>query len=171
MTSSNGNIFRITGPLCREFAIHRWTLRTKASDAELWCFLWSAPWINVWINNREAGDSKRHRTHYDITVMTVPWWGQSIGRQWISTKSQSWGALVFLISSMNTLLTKQRSAGIWDATRTTWRHCNAAWVRYGKCGPHDGQRSRQQAAVDGEVAPGVVLSSWINADMDGNLYA
>ena len=42
MTSSNGNIFRVTGPLCGEFTGHRWITRTKASDAELWCFLWSA---------------------------------------------------------------------------------------------------------------------------------
>ena len=42
MTSSNGNIFRITGPLCGEFTGLRWIPRTKASDAELWCFLWSA---------------------------------------------------------------------------------------------------------------------------------
>ena len=26
-------------------------------------------WINDWINNREAGDSSRHRTHYDVIVM------------------------------------------------------------------------------------------------------
>ena len=26
-------------------------------------------WINVWVNNREAGDLKRHRAHYDDTVM------------------------------------------------------------------------------------------------------
>ena len=43
MTSSNWNIFRVTGPLCGEFTGHRWIPRTKASDAELWCFLWSAP--------------------------------------------------------------------------------------------------------------------------------
>ena len=43
MTSSNGNIFRVTGHLCGDFAGHRWIPRTKASDAELWCFLWSAP--------------------------------------------------------------------------------------------------------------------------------
>ena len=43
MTSSNGNIFRVTGPLCGEFTGHRWIPLTKASDAELWCFLWSAP--------------------------------------------------------------------------------------------------------------------------------
>ena len=43
MTSSNGNIFRVTGHLCREFTGHRWIPRTKASDAELGCRLWSAP--------------------------------------------------------------------------------------------------------------------------------
>ena len=39
MTSSNGNIFRVTGPLCGEFTGHR----TKASDVELSCILLSAP--------------------------------------------------------------------------------------------------------------------------------
>ena len=36
MTSSNGNIFRVTGPLCGEFTGHRWIPSTKASDAEPW---------------------------------------------------------------------------------------------------------------------------------------
>ena len=40
MTSSNGNIFRVTGHLCGKFTGPRWISRTKASDAELWCFLW-----------------------------------------------------------------------------------------------------------------------------------
>ena len=26
-------------------------------------------WINGWLNNREAGDLRRHRAHYDVTVM------------------------------------------------------------------------------------------------------
>ena len=39
MTSSNGNIFRVTGLLCGD----RWISLTKPSDAQLWCFLWSAP--------------------------------------------------------------------------------------------------------------------------------
>ena len=42
MKSSNWNIFRVTGPLCGEFTCHRWIPLTKASDMELWCFLWSA---------------------------------------------------------------------------------------------------------------------------------
>ena len=43
MTSSNGNFFRVTGPLCGEFTGHRWIPLTKTSDAELRCFLWPAP--------------------------------------------------------------------------------------------------------------------------------
>ena len=43
MTSSNGNIFRVTGHLCGEFTGPRWIPSTKASDTELWCFLWFAP--------------------------------------------------------------------------------------------------------------------------------
>ena len=37
------NIFRVTGPLCGELTGHRWIPVTKASDAELSCFLWSEP--------------------------------------------------------------------------------------------------------------------------------
>ena len=43
MTSSNGNIFRVTGHLCGEFTGPRWIPHTKARDAELWYLLWSAP--------------------------------------------------------------------------------------------------------------------------------
>ena len=35
--------FRVTGPLCAEFTGDRWILLRKASDTELWCFLWSIP--------------------------------------------------------------------------------------------------------------------------------
>ena len=36
-------------------------------------------WINGWVNNREAGELRRHRAHYDVTVMIAadalnPWW-------------------------------------------------------------------------------------------------
>ena len=40
MTSSNGNIFRVTCPLCGEFTGLRRIPLTKASNAELWCFLY-----------------------------------------------------------------------------------------------------------------------------------
>ena len=44
------------GRFCGEFTGDRWIPLTKDSDAELWCFIWSAPWKNGWVNNREAGD-------------------------------------------------------------------------------------------------------------------
>ena len=28
-------------------------------------------WINGWVNNREAGDLRRHRAHYDVIVMKL----------------------------------------------------------------------------------------------------
>ena len=28
-------------------------------------------WTNDWVNNREAGDIKRHHAHYDVTVMII----------------------------------------------------------------------------------------------------
>ena len=69
MTSSNGNIFRVTGPLCGEFTGHWWIPRTKASDTELWCFFWSAPEQKV--DNREICDLRHHRAHYDVTIMNT----------------------------------------------------------------------------------------------------
>ena len=42
MTSSNGNIFCVTGHLCWEITSLQWIPHTKASDVERWCFLWSA---------------------------------------------------------------------------------------------------------------------------------
>ena len=32
-------------------------------------------WINGWVNNREVGDLRHHRAHYDVTVMKVSFKG------------------------------------------------------------------------------------------------
>ena len=42
LMSSNVNTFHITGPLWGESTGDQWIPLTKDSDAELWCFLWSA---------------------------------------------------------------------------------------------------------------------------------
>ena len=60
-------------PFVREVTGHRWIPRTKASDAELWCFLKIYALINGWVNNREAGDLRRHVAHYDVTVVWTVW--------------------------------------------------------------------------------------------------
>ena len=60
MTSSNGDIFRVTGPLCGEFTGHRWIPRTKAIDAEL-CMQKNERYIRM--GKQYKFDSTRNNTH------------------------------------------------------------------------------------------------------------
>ena len=63
MTSSNGNIFCVTGHLCREFTGHRWIPSqrplTRSFDVSL---IYS--WISHWVNNSEAGDLRCPLWHH-----------------------------------------------------------------------------------------------------------
>ena len=68
MTSWNGNIFRVTGPLCGEFTGHRWIPLTKASDVGFGVFLFICTWTDGWVNERDAGDLRRRRAHYGVIV-------------------------------------------------------------------------------------------------------
>ena len=69
MTSSDGNIFRVTGPLCGEFTGHRWIPHVKGQwhGALMFSLIWF--WINGWVNNRWAGDLRSHRAHYAVNVI------------------------------------------------------------------------------------------------------
>ena len=67
-TSSNGIIFYVTDHLCGEFTGHRW-IPHKGQWRGALMFSLICAWINGWVNNREAGDLRRHCAHYDITVM------------------------------------------------------------------------------------------------------
>ena len=62
MTSSNRNIFNVTGHLCGEFP-HKGQWR-RALMFSLIC-----AWINGWVNNGEAGDLRCHCTHDDVIVI------------------------------------------------------------------------------------------------------
>ena len=50
-------------PVTGEFPAHKCQWRGALM------FYLICAWINGWINNREAGDLRRHRTDYDVTVM------------------------------------------------------------------------------------------------------
>ena len=69
-TSSNGSIFRVTGPfagnspISGEFLAQRPV--TRSFDITLICAR-----INGWVNNREAGDLRRYRVHCDVIVMLL----------------------------------------------------------------------------------------------------
>ena len=55
---------RWNSPVAGEFPAQR--PMTHSFDVFFIC-----AWINGWINNREAGDLRHHRAHYDVTVMVA----------------------------------------------------------------------------------------------------
>ena len=61
MTSSNGNIFRVTGPLCGEF-IGPGEFSTQRPVTRIFDVF-----FDLCLN--EAGDLRRHTGHYDVSVM------------------------------------------------------------------------------------------------------
>ena len=70
MTSSNGSIFRVTGHLCEEFTgPGPVNSRHEGQWRGALMFPLICAWINGWVNNRKAGDLRRHRAHYDVGVM------------------------------------------------------------------------------------------------------
>ena len=73
-------------PRCWPFVrgIHRYPVNSshKGQCRGALIFHWSAPWINGWVNNREAGDLRSHRAHYDVTVMLSNFLVALIGGAW-----------------------------------------------------------------------------------------
>ena len=69
MTSSNGNIFRVTGPLCVEFT-GRWPVNSPHNGQWRGALMFSliCAWIICWVSNREASDLRRDRAHYDFSL-------------------------------------------------------------------------------------------------------
>ena len=54
ITSSNGNIFHVTGPLCGEFTGHRWIPLTIGQWRGALIFSLICAWTNGWVNNWDA---------------------------------------------------------------------------------------------------------------------
>ena len=71
MTSSNGNIFRVTGLCAGNSPVREENIKMFSSICAR---------TNGWVNNRDAGYLRRHRAHYDVTVMwcriVMQWPGQ-----------------------------------------------------------------------------------------------
>ena len=96
MTSSNGNIFRVTGHLCGEFTGRRESppppppphththTHTQRPVTRSFMFSLSCAWIHSWVNNSEAGDLRRHRAHFDVNVKVV-YRATPLNYQYVST--------------------------------------------------------------------------------------
>ena len=69
MTSLNGSIFRVTGHLCGNSPVPgEFPAQRQWRGALMFSLI--CVWINDWVNNREAGDLRRYRAHYDVIAMT-----------------------------------------------------------------------------------------------------
>ena len=83
-------------PLAR--GIHRSPMNSPHKGQ--WCgalvFSLIYAWINGWVNNREAGHLKRHRCHYDITVM-----GWRISSKTIGAMTCYWNTPLLVNSPWN----------------------------------------------------------------------
>ena len=51
--------------------IHRWSVNSPHKGQWRGALMFSliCAWINCWVNNREAGDLRRHLAHYHVIVM------------------------------------------------------------------------------------------------------
>ena len=70
MTLSNGNIYRFTGPLRGESTGTR-GLPLQMQVTRRFDVFSDLRLNNDWANNRDAGDLRRHRSHYDAAVMIL----------------------------------------------------------------------------------------------------
>ena len=54
-------------------------------------------WINGWVNNREAGDLRRHRGHYDVIVMYCIYCALQFVVTWVVAPIFMWYHMVWIL--------------------------------------------------------------------------
>ena len=59
----------LSSPRCFLAFTTRTTSSAVGASLTMTTFSLICVWTNGWVNNRDAGDLKRHRAHYDVTVM------------------------------------------------------------------------------------------------------
>ena len=92
MTPSNGNIFSRSWPFV--WGIHRSPVNSphKGQWRGALTFSLICTWINGWVNNRKAGNLRRHRAHYDVTIMSSSHSALNLPNNWL-IKWRAWNTL------------------------------------------------------------------------------
>ena len=121
MTSSNENIFRVTGPLCGEFTGDRWIPPHKGQWRGALMFSLICVFINGCVNNREAGDLRRYRAHYDVTLMCFR---SLLGNESLSFLELEWREAFPLLLISTGGECANSMTGVW------WRHEMKTLPRY-----------------------------------------
>ena len=159
MTSSNGNILRVTGHLCGEFTGDRWIPRIKASDAELWWFfhlrlnkrLSKQPW--GWWLQTPSRPLWRH-------TINLPVYLQEVRGEALAIQGCTIALFFFLITLVPCLSTqKRREQQPWRLVTQpnengpfslpTPSHCTGSSEAWSCCVPW--QRIQQDVTLDSQV--------------------
>ena len=106
-------------PVTGEFPAQRPVMRS-------FMFSLICAWINSWVNNREAGDLRRQRAHYYVTVMIL------LADCWMKKKQR--------VSMPSTIPTKTaiwlgQSTSTWCMASTKSRSWTSEWIRTHTSGP------------------------------------
>ena len=120
MKSSNGSIFRVTGPVNSP---HKGQWR-GALMFSLICV-----WINGWVNKREAGDLKRYRGHYDVMVMNH-WWHDPLDAMLIKCRHDMDVTLETLAQGINAIAFHEiiRGKSLWHMPPVCFS-VSGTWIR------------------------------------------
>ena len=86
MTSSNGNMFRVPGFCAGNSPVTAGNTPVNSPHTDQWrgalVFSFICAWTNGWVNNQDAANLRRHRAHYDVTLMWCPIVIQWSGQPW-----------------------------------------------------------------------------------------
>ena len=108
--------------------IHRSRVNSSHKGQWLWALMFSliCAWINGWVNNGDAGDLRRNRTHYDVTVMNSDWsWCQLCLHRRSVTAKLPFVPYVFV----NAVHRVVQFIWAWHLARTGQFRRNWAWKR------------------------------------------
>ena len=94
--------------------IHRSPVNSPHKGQEALMFSLICARINGWVNNREAGDLRRHRAHYDVIVMdSVNIWGVHPCRNTFLCMCMIYKDALFKIPTLYLFLWKAISIMFW----------------------------------------------------------
>ena len=85
--------------------------------------------MNGWVNNREAGDLRRYRVHYDVIVMSNPFCFMSVGSSipeiwlWHPEEARTWCTKSWSDNIRQTILNLIRCVDMQWIRLVLWKYC------------------------------------------------
>ena len=120
--------------------------------------------IHDWVNNREAGDLKRHRAHYDVIVMirrylcVAMWLMQEVDKDYVKTNTW-WHHQIETFSALLAICTgNSPHKGQWRGALMFSLSC--AWINGWVNNGEAGDLRRHRAHYNGTVMYQLIMAKW-----------